>query len=234
MQFWKNVVRRPWFKVALGVTGAEYLRFVGKTSRFIYEPADIHDRLDADAPVILATWHGQHLLAPIARRMWLRVMILISRHHDGDINAVAAERLGLGTVRGSGNHRSGFIHKGGVAAFQGMLGALADGYSVALSADVPKVSRIAGLGIIKLAQASGRPIYAGAVATSHRLVLNSWDRTTINLPFSRAAGVVAEPVSVPADADAETLERLRRMLEDRLSAATRRAYELVARPHRGD
>ena len=115
----------------------------------------------------------------------------------------------------------------GVAAFQAMLDSLAEGQSVALSADVPKVARIAGLGIIKLAQASGRPIYPSAIATSRRIVLNNLDRTTINLPFGRGAGVAAEPLTVPRDADDDALERARRQLEDRLNAATRRAYEIV-------
>ena len=127
--------------------------------------------------------------------------MLMSRHHDGEINAIAAERLGVGTIRGSGNHGGGFVHKGGVAAFQAMLDALNEGYSVALTADVPKVSRVAGLGIVKLAQMSGRPIYPIAIATSRRIVLDNWDRTTINLPFSRGAGVVREPLCVAADAD---------------------------------
>ena len=96
-----------------------------------------------------------------------------------------------------------------------------------MSADVPKVARVAGLGIIKLAQASGRPIYPSAIATSRRHVLDNWDRTTINLPFGRGAGVASEPVSVPADADDDALEAARRTLEERLNAATRRAYELV-------
>jgi len=135
--------------------------------------------------------------------------------------------LGVGTIRGSGNHGGGFVHKAGVAAFQAMLDSLADGHSIALSADVPKVARVAGLGIIKLAQASGRPIYPSAIATSRRLVLDNWDRTTINLPFGRGAGVAAEPLSVPNDADEAALEDARRLLEDRLNAATRRAYELV-------
>ncbi len=115
-----------------------------------------------------------------------------------------------------------------------MLDALAEGWSVALSADVPKVARVAGLGIIKLAQASGRPIYPGAIATSRRLVLDNWDRTTINLPFSRGAGVGAEPIRVPAEADNGALEDYRRLLEERLNAATRRAYELVDGPSKGD
>src|SRR5262249_5047027 len=35
--------------------------------------------------------------------------------------------------------------------------------------DVPKVSRVAGLGIIKLASATGRPIFPVALATSRRI-----------------------------------------------------------------
>ncbi|MGD0026105.1 MAG: lysophospholipid acyltransferase family protein [Xanthobacteraceae bacterium] len=234
MRLWRHIGRQRWAKVTIGVAAAEYLRFVGMTTRFTLEPADAYERAEADMPIILAFWHGQHLLAPLARKVKHRVKMLVSRHRDGEINAVAAERLGIGTIRGSGSHGGGFVHKAGVAAFQSMLDALAEGWSVALSADVPKVARVAGLGIIKLAQASGRPIYPVAIATSRRLVLNNWDRTTINLPFSRAGGVAAEPLSVPPAADEAALEALRRLLDERLDAATRRAYQLVDHPRGKD
>jgi len=234
MRLWQHIGRQRWAKVTIGVVAAEYLRFVGKTSRFTLEPADIYARGEADMPIILAFWHGQHLIAPMARKGTHRVNMLVSRHRDGEINAVAAKRLGVGTIRGSGNHGGGFVHKAGVAAFQAMLDSLADGSSIALSADVPKVARVAGLGIIKLAQVSGRPIYPSAIATSRRVVLNNWDRTTFNLPFSRGAGVAAEPVSVARDADDAALEAARRLLEERLNTATRRAYEMVDRPRGGD
>ncbi|MGA2894776.1 MAG: lysophospholipid acyltransferase family protein [Xanthobacteraceae bacterium] len=233
MQLWRHVGELQWAKVTIGVIAAEYLRFVGMTTRFRLEPEDVYARGEADMPIILAFWHGQHLLAPVARRIEHRVNMLVSRHRDGDINAIAAERLGVGTIRGSGNHGGGFVHKAGVAAFQSMLDSLTEGESIALSADVPKVARVAGLGIIKLAQVSGRPIYPSAIATSHRVVLDNWDRTTINLPFGRGAGVAAEPLSVAADADDAALEAARRLLEERLNAATRRAYELVDQPRGG-
>jgi lysophospholipid acyltransferase (LPLAT)-like uncharacterized protein len=229
MRLWRQIGRQRWAKAAIGIAAAEYLRMVGGTTRFVLEPADIYERGEADMPIILAFWHGQHLLAPVARKTRHRVNMLASRHHDGEINAIAASRLGVGTIRGSGNHAGGFVHKAGVAAFQAMLDSLAEGHSIALSADVPKVARVAGLGIIKLAQASGRPIYPSAIATSRRVVLNNWDRTTINLPFGRGAGVAAEPLIVPRDADDGALEDARRLLEDRLNAATRRAYDIVDR-----
>jgi lysophospholipid acyltransferase (LPLAT)-like uncharacterized protein len=230
MQFWRRIGRQRWAKVTIGVAAAEYLRFVGMTTSLTLEPADIYARSEADMPIILAFWHGQHFLAPLAAKVEHKVKMLASRHHDGEVNAIAAERLGVGTIRGSGNHGSGFIHKAGVAAFQAMLDALKDGVSIALSADVPKVARVAGLGIIKLAQVSGRPIYPSAIATSRRIVLNNWDRTTINLPFARGAGIAAEPLHVAADADAAALEAARCLLEERLNSATQRAYEVVDKP----
>ena len=233
MRLWRQIGQQRWAKVTIGVAAAEYLRFVAATNRFTLEPADIYARGEADMPIILTFWHGQHLLAPVARRIRHRVNMLASRHRDGEIYAVAAERLGVGTIRGSGSHGGRFVHKAGVAAFQSMLDSLAEGSSIALSADVPKVARVAGLGIVKLAQTSGRPIYPSAIATSRRFVLDNWDRTTVNLPFGRGAGVAAEPISVAADADDAALEAARLLLEQRLNAATRRAYELVDRPRRG-
>ncbi len=159
MNLWRRIGQQRWAQVTLGVIAAEYVRFVGKTTRLTIEPPDAFERAEPDLPVIVAFWHGQHLLATNARKPEHRVKMLVSRHRDGEVNAIAAQRLGVGTIRGSGNHVGGFVHKGGVAAFQGMLDALREGYSVALSADVPKVSRKVGLGIIKLAQMSGRPIY---------------------------------------------------------------------------
>jgi lysophospholipid acyltransferase (LPLAT)-like uncharacterized protein len=111
-----------------------------------------------------------------------------------------------------------------------MVRALAEDYNVALTADVPKRSRVAGLGIIMLARESGRPIMPFAMATSRFIRLNNWDRTTINLPFGRGALVGSEMIFVPPDADAETMEKLRAQLEDYLNEATRRAYEQVGRP----
>jgi hypothetical protein len=180
-------------------------------------------------PVIVAMWHGQHFLMPFIKPPEFRGKVLISRHRDGEVNAIAAERLGVGTIRGSGSHGNDFSKKGGVSAFNEILAALKDGCNVALTADVPKVARKAGLGIVKIAQLSGRPILPIAIATSRRIELDNWDRTAINLPFSRGGGVAGAPIFVPADADAAALELARRAVEEALNAVTRRAYELADR-----
>jgi lysophospholipid acyltransferase (LPLAT)-like uncharacterized protein len=186
-------------------------------------------------PFILAFWHGQHFMMPfIKTKESYRAKVLISMHRDGEFNAIAAERLGIETIRGSGDHGSAFHRKGGVGAFKEMVRALAENYNVALTADVPKRSRVAGLGIIMLARESGRPIMPVAMATSRFSRLNNWDRSTINLPFGRGALVGADAIVVPPDADGETMEKLRQHLEQALNEVNRRAYAKVDRPEAGD
>jgi lysophospholipid acyltransferase (LPLAT)-like uncharacterized protein len=84
-----------------------------------------------------------------------------------------------------------------------------------------------------LARETGRPIMPFAMATSRFWRLKNWDRTTINLPFGRGAMVGGEIITVPADADAETMEVLRARLQATLNDATKRAYEQVGRPEAG-
>jgi len=222
----RRLKNEPWVQRTIGVLAAEYLRLVWNTSHFTMEPAEPYRMYESEQPVIIAMWHGQHFLLPFLRRHY-RFKVLISRHSDGEINAIAAERLGIGTVRGSGDHGRRFQIKGGVGGFIGMLEALEEGWNMALTADVPKVSRVAGRGIIKLAHESGRPIFPVSLATSRRIVLDNWDRSEINLPFSRGAIVVGEPVRVPKDADTHVLQRARGALEKALNAATERAHAIA-------
>ena len=224
----RRIARSPGVQRFIGLLAAEYLRLVWSTCRLTIEPANLYEAVEPKQPVIVAMWHGQHFMVPFLNRGH-RAKVLISRHRDGEINAYAAERLGIGTVRGSGDHGRRFDVKGGVGAFKSMLNALDEGYNMALTADIPKVARVVGLGIIKLAQLSGRPIYPVAVATSRRVVLRNWDRSTVNLPFGRVAIVSTDPVLVPPDADEATTEQCRVMVEQRLSKVTDRAYEIVDR-----
>ena len=55
------------------------------------------------------------------------------------------------------------------------------------------------------------------------------DNATVNLPFSRAACAVGEPVAVPPDADDRLLELKRQKVEVELNSATERAHAIVDR-----
>jgi lysophospholipid acyltransferase (LPLAT)-like uncharacterized protein len=231
----RNVLRSSWVQRAVGFLAAEYLRLVWLTNKFSFDPPDVYEIVEPQMPAIFAFWHGQHFMAAfIKTKPSYRAKVLISMHRDGEFNAIAVERLGIGTVRGSGDHGSAFHRKGGVGAFKEMVRALEEDYNMALTADVPKRSRVAGRGVIMLARESGRPIMPFAMATSRFIRLDNWDRTTINLPFGRGAVVGIESIVVPPDADAETMEKLRVQLEENLNEATRRAYAQVGRPEGAD
>lgn len=223
----KRITASPIFLRAIGTIGAWYLRLAWYTSRRVYDPPNIYDTVQI--PAILAMWHGQHFLMPFVKKNdgSHRAKVLISRHRDGEVNARAAQALGIGTIRGSGAHNGEFHRKGGATAFTEMLDALKEGYNIAMTADVPKIARVAGMGVVKLAQHSGRPIYPVAIASSRRIELNNWDRSAVNLPFSRIGAVAAEPIFVARDADAATLEAIRQKLESELNRVTARAYELA-------
>jgi lysophospholipid acyltransferase (LPLAT)-like uncharacterized protein len=227
----RDVLRSSWFQRAVGSLAAGFLRLVWRTSRFSFDPPEVYEIVEPQMPAIFAFWHGQHFMTAFVKtKESQRVKVLVSRHRDGEYNAIAAERLGIGTIRGSGDHGSAFHRKGGVGAFKEMVRSLEQGYNVALTADVPKRSRVAGLGIIMLARESGRPIMPFAMVTSRYWRLKNWDRTTINLPFSRGALVGGDIIMVPPDATPEVMEELRMRLEATLNEVTVRAYAQVGDP----
>ena len=39
MRLWRQIGQQRWAKVTIGIVAAEYLRFVGRTTRFTLEPA---------------------------------------------------------------------------------------------------------------------------------------------------------------------------------------------------
>src|ERR1041385_3500208 len=132
----KRIVNSPAFQTAVGATGAGYLRLVWRTTHPIYEPPTIYETVVM--PAIIAMWHGQHFMTPFFKMNHeprFRAKVLISRHRDGEINAIAAERLGIGTIRGSGAHGADFAKKGGLFGFNALLSTLQEGCNVAMTAD---------------------------------------------------------------------------------------------------
>jgi lysophospholipid acyltransferase (LPLAT)-like uncharacterized protein len=96
-----------------------------------------------------------------------------------------------------------------------------------MTADIPKIARVCGIGIVTLARLSGRPIVPVAVVTSRRVDFNSWDRASLGMPFGRGAMVLGDPIFVAADADEAALARARRSVELALDHVHARAYTLV-------
>lgn len=209
---------------------AQGLRLIKKTNPLAPGSTDLYNVYEDEQPFIIALWHGQHILAPVFYPPKRGLVAMVSRSADAELNAMVVEKFGIGAVRGSGGrdavHR---LDKGGARALVALKKALDDGNNVCMIADIPHgTPRDAGLGIVLLARISGRPIIPMAFATSRRKVLEqSWDKTTIFLPFGKGAVAVGDLIYVPKDADDAELERKRILVTERLNATTAHAYALA-------
>jgi 3-deoxy-D-manno-octulosonic-acid transferase len=227
---WK---RSEFFLSASSKVAAAYLRFVRNRATVIREPADIDARIQAQAPCIVAMWHGQFLMIPTVYPQSLPFRCMVARHGDAEIVSRTLERFGLTLIRGAGagmRARRRNKDRGGATALRLALTALEEGACVPMTADVPPgPARIGGGGIVTLARLSGRPIVPVAVATSRFKAFDTWSRFTLNLPSSKLGIAMGEPIHVARDASPEDQEAARLAVEAALNDATRRAYALVGR-----
>ncbi|MDZ4790568.1 MAG: glycosyltransferase N-terminal domain-containing protein [Hyphomicrobiales bacterium] len=214
---------------ALGGLVTRYIKFVFQTGRLRSDPADAHAKLMAAHPCIATVWHGQGFMALPTRPPSMKVKVLVTRHGDGQFAGHALSGLGAELIHGAGAAgRKRKRDKGGAQALRAMVKALADGYTVIITADMPgSPPRQAGLGVVTLARISGRPVVPIGLATSNSIALNTWSKFVINLPFSKIGFAVGDPIDVPRQATAADMETARRAVEDGLNAACIKAFELT-------
>src|SRR3712207_1908732 len=223
----KRILRSRPVQESLAFLFARYLGLVQRTNTLVMEPPDAYERIGPMMPVIAAMWHGQHFMIHFARRAEDPAASLVSRSADGEINALALRHLGVRAIRGSGARGRDPRNKGGAHALRAMLRALEAGEMVVMTADVPKIARVCGEGIVTLARLSGRPVVPVAVVTNRSIRFNSWDRASLGLPFGRGAMVLGEPIFVARDADEAALAGARHPIEAGLHCAHQRALGMV-------
>ena len=203
--------RARWF----GRLGALVLRVLGATWRIRTQGAT----LPADDQVIFAFLHGD-MLVPAHRYRRRNAAIMISQHGDGEVIAQIVERLGFVPVRGSST-------RGGMRALLEMLRDHAE-RPLAITPDGPRGPRgTVHQGVIQLAAATGRPIYAASYAVSRGKRLGSWDRFVIPAPFAHIVEHLAEPLRVPGDVDEAQRAQLASELEARFRAGEAAAVQTV-------
>lgn len=226
MRFDRRILGSVAISRALPHLLARYVLTVHRTARVTIVPSNAFDVARAEAPAIFTFWHGLAMMTARAVPVDLPIVPMIARNAAAGIVADAVGTQGIRTIRASGSQRARTLHKkGGAAGFRQALRELEAGNSVLMTADVPKVSQVSGKGVIHLARLSGRPIIPIAYVSRYGLRFNNWDRMVVDLPFSPATLRHGAPIHVPADADNEAVERLRRFLTEELDRITQDAYQ---------
>lgn len=184
--------------------------------------------------VVWCYWHSRlmvaHAIWPLDRQP---VKMLASRSNDGEIISLATERVGRAVIRGSSAKRKGggVDQKGALQAFKEMIAHGRAGGCVGITPDGPRGPRQrAQEGAIRVAKACEIPILPSCASVKGARYLDNWDRFILPPLFSRGVIVFGEPLHVPKDADAKTLEALRQTLEDRLTAVMQQADAAVGGP----
>ncbi|MAW81817.1 MAG: hypothetical protein CMI63_16400 [Parvularcula sp.] len=223
---------RPAMQAAAWLIGT-YIGLVYATSRWTLQGYDhVEAALKDGKGVILAFWHGRLLMAAAVRKQTdARVFMLISAHRDGEIIAQGVSRFGVEFIRGSAaNPKKPGKNKSGASAIAQMAAALRENAIVGFTPDGPRgPGETLKPGVIRLAQMSGAPIIPAAYSVSRGKRLSTWDRFLLAAPFSRGYYVAGAPITVPAEASGETLDRIRADVEAALIAVTREADALAGR-----
>ncbi len=222
----KSIVSSPPVQSLIAALLAGYMSLIKATTRWEVRGIEHAQPLwDTGDGVITGVWHGRILMTIAA---WPKQVqppaILISRSREGDVVTKVARHHKIGVVRGSSRNKKKTKDKGGLSAFREMVRWVEGGGCMALTPDGPRGPRMrVGMGAIKLARATGAPILGLAWSTSNAIILKSWDRFMLPLPFGKGVIVWAEPVSVAPDADKDALEAARALLETRMITANMEA-----------
>jgi lysophospholipid acyltransferase (LPLAT)-like uncharacterized protein len=223
----RRILRASATRSTLTALAAGYIRLVGRTNRWQVVGADVRDRLwSAGQPIVGCFWHNRMIAMPTLWSTDLPLSMLSSRNPDSQIIAQTIQRLGFTTIWGSSS-RTGKRDRGGMQAVRAMVRAVREGSSVAITPDGPRGPRMrAGLGAVAVARFSGAPLLPVSLSVTRRFVVGSWDRMIVPLPFGRGVYVWGEPIVVPPDADEAEMERLRLLLEERLTQLSDEADRL--------
>lgn len=210
-----------------------YLAFALRTTRWTLEGEANFAPHAAGAPAVAAFWHE---CLPLMPALWMRaraaggqhgatrIHVLVSRHNDGRLVGEVMRHFGVAVVYGS-SARAG-QDKGGATGVRQLLDVLATGSHVGLTPDGPRgPARQAAPGVAQLAGLSGVPVLPCAARITRRIVLNSWDRLILPLPWGRGVLVCLPPIAVPRQDWETTLPTI----EAALTEAAKQAEQLCAK-----
>ena len=233
----KGLLRHPAVQAGLGWLLGGYIRLILATVRWRHENLQcVEPVLAGEAGAVALFWHGRiPLCLAMAPQWWRkRTKALISPSADGEFIARALAMARFPAIRIS-TAKPGDTAKArqAVAAFREAVAHVAGGGALVVTPDGPRgPGEVIAAGALQIARRSGQPVFLIGIAASPAKQFDTWDKVMFAAPFGRGSVVWDGPLYVPSGADAAAIDELIADWSRRLSAATRRAEELVARrPH---
>jgi lysophospholipid acyltransferase (LPLAT)-like uncharacterized protein len=190
------------------------IHLIGSTLRMTFEDrGGILDQPE-HPPVIIAFWHNRTALMAYFYERYCHgrtALTFISRSRDGQFMTDVAARFGIKAVRGSSSRH------GTSAMLTAIRASNDEKVDLVITPDGPRGPRYhIQPGLIRLAQATQRPIVAVTYELKWKHQLKSWDRFHVPLPFATCRLVTGEPISVPEDASEAELASINARITEAL------------------
>ncbi len=165
-------------------------------------------------PYILTLWHGRIFYLFYYFRRRPDYFLLISPSKDGDLLACLARLMGYSVIRGS-------TYKKSVSAARSLIKTLRGNQRIIIIADGSRGPRcVAQAGSVQLAKITGAPIFPMTFGAKNKVVLKSWDRFILPLPFTRCVLNFSAPIILPQKSSKQIVEEKRSALETALNQIT--------------
>ena len=161
-------------------------------------------------PYILTLWHGKIFYLFYYLRNRPDYFLLISPSSDGDLLAKLAGLMGYSVIRGSSFKRA-------VPAARSLIRVLREGYRIIIIADGSRGPRcVAQSGSLQLAGITKLPLFPMTFDAKRKIVLNTWDRFILPLPFTGCDINFGPPIYISSRSSEGLVEEKRTELENNL------------------
>lgn len=162
-------------------------------------------------PYILTLWHGRIFYLFYYLRNRPDYFLLISPSADGDLLAKLAVLMGYSVIRGS-------TFKKAVPAARSLIRVLREGQRIIVIADGSRGPRcVAQSGSVELAGMTKLPLFPMTFGAKNKVVLNTWDRFILPLPFTCCKINFGPPITLDSRSSKERVEEKRLELETSLN-----------------
>ena len=194
----KKILDNFFIKQTISLIGIMYILLTYYTSRVTFSNQSKIDSLSKNNEnFIYAFWHDQLLMCPFTWKNDLDILVLISKHKDGDIISRVISYLGFNTIRGSTNNPEKIKNKGGFIAAKKILSSLKKNICVGIAPDGPRGPRHeVAEGIINIARMSNKKIIPVALGFKSKWTLNTWDKFIVPKFFSSMKVSWGEPIEI--------------------------------------
>ena len=231
----KALLRSNAVQALLGWVLGAYIRLILVTVRWRHENLEcVEPVLAGEAGAIALFWHGRVPLCLATAPQWWRkrTRAFVSPSSDGQFIATALEMAGFPAIRVSSAKKGDSAKaRQAVAAIREAVSWVSEGGALVITPDGPRgPNEVIAAGALQIARRSGQPVFLMGIAAHPAKQFDTWDKVMFAAPFGRGAVVWDGPLHVPADANEAAVATLLADWSARLSAATRRAEALVARP----